>query len=964
MKIGDQVRCQAAAEKGLGVIVGQQMLFQNDYVEVFFAGSGETISFPASELQVVQSPADMVRQKQFSPARRVLLRLFNQQLQASYTGDGLQTAANFKILPLPHQLLAVKYVLDQPSPRVLIADEVGLGKTIEAALVYEELKARGMVTRVLIVAPSGLCLQWQEELRQKFDEDFAIYDRETVQTLKQLHGQSTNIWRLKDRIITSLDFIKPKKMNQEIQETALRRRGWHNEHVSEAAAQAGFDLVIFDEAHKLTKDMSGEETARFKAGKALAETAPCFLLLSATPHQGDSIRFRYLLSLIDPHRFYRGCDLNPENVKAITVRNNKRAVVDFQGQRIFKQRITSLCKISRDKAEDGIELQLYEAVSEYVSEFYNLARQEQNQTMMFLLLLYQRMVSSSSQAIWKSLSSRLASLNELKKTIELGRTEGETAEIEADEIQELVAEAQMVYLESRPYQDLLKNVSYLQTEIDLLEKLVDLARQASLGRNDAKLRTLLELVDEFRIRENDPELKFIIFTEFVETQFYLNTCLQNLGYKTAMINGRMSAEEKRAAKDLFRTEALFLISTDAGGEGINLQFCRILINYDLPWNPMRLEQRIGRIDRIGQKYDVKVVNFQLEDTVEQKVRTVIEDKLERIKLEFNDGEDKLADILSTLEEEFSFEQIYIEAVQKRLHDAAKLEKLAEEIYQRAVDVIGKGELALPFSQLEERYSVSAWELEKKGEESKQLLKGYLGLFGASLQQYKGRQGVYFFDDPVGSKHWKNVIFHQSQALEKEECDLLGPGHPYMMTVSAKVAQELAMDISARMQVEEGKFAGETGVLFIYTLKLSNYIDRERLFIIPCFISAAGQYHSRISKYFQDMPERVRDLIEIEPALDWDMLIEKGQNNAERLAESIYYEETLNLEEKIRKQEESRQTYYKAREQALLRIAVDNIRNARLQELQEEMRMFQLQSRKRRQLVPALNCEQIAYVEFV
>ncbi|MEN6462207.1 MAG: helicase-related protein [Syntrophomonas sp.] len=965
MNIGDQVRCRAANEKGLGVIVGQQKLFQHAYIEVFFAGSGETISFPETELLAVQSPEEVVRQQYFSSASRFLLRLFNQQLQASYTEDGLQTAANFKILPLPHQLLAVKYVLDQPSPRVLIADEVGLGKTIEAALVYEELKARGMVERVLIVAPSGLCLQWQEELRQKFDEDFVIYDRETVQTLKQLHGQSTNIWKLKDRIITSIDFLKPKKMNEEIQETALRRRGWHNEHVTDAAAQAGFDLVIFDEAHKLTKDMRGEETARFKAGKALAETVPCFLLLSATPHQGDSVRFRYLLSLIDPHRFYKGSDLNPENVKAITVRNNKRAVVDFQGQRLFKQRITSLCKIRRNKAEDKIELQLYEAVSEYVNEFYNLAQQQNNHTMMFLLLLYQRMVSSSSQAIWKSLSNRLAILNEFRQTLEIGQNEGETAEIEVDEVQDMVAEAQIIYLENHQSADLLKNMHYLEMEIDLLKNLVDLARRASLGRNDAKLRTLLEIVDEFRIRENDPELKFIIFTEFVETQFYLNTCLRNLGYKTAMINGRMSAEEKQAAKEFFRAEALFLISTDAGGEGINLQFCRVLINYDLPWNPMRLEQRIGRIDRIGQKYDVKVVNFQLEDTVEQRVRTVIEDKLERIKMEFNNGEDKLADILSTLEEEFSFEQIYINAVQKRLHDAAQLEKLAEEIYQRAVDMIGKGELALPFSQLEDCYSVSAWELEKKGEETRQLLEGYLGLWVASLQEYKGRQGVYFFDDPVSGKHWKNVIFHQSQALEKEECDLLGPGHPYIMNVSGKVAQELYMDTSARMQVEEHKFAGETGVLFIYKLKLSNYVDRERLFIIPCFIcSAGGHYHSRISKYFQDMPEHVRDLIEIEPDLDWDMLMEKGQINAERLAEAIYYEETLKLEEKIRKQEESRQSYFRARENALQRIAVDNIRNARLKELHEEMHVFQLQSRKRRQLIPSLNCEQIAYVEFV
>ena len=346
------------------------------------------------------------------------------------------------------------------------------------------------------------------------------------------------------------------------------------------------------------------------------------------------------------------------------------------------------------------------------------------------------------------------------------------------------------------------------------------------------------------------------------------------------------------------------------------------------------------------------------------MRTVIEDKLERIRLEFNDGEDKLADILSTLEEEFSFEQIYIDAVQKRLQDATQLDKLAEDIYQRAVDMIGKGELALPFSQLEERYTVSAWELEKKGEETRQLLHGYLSLYGSSLQEYKGRQGVYYFDDPVSGKHWKNVIFHQSQALEKEECDLLGPGHNYIMNISAKVARELAMDITARMQVVESKFAGETGVLFIYQLRLNNYVDRERLFIIPCFISLDGRYNSRISKYFQNMPEQVRDVIEIKPSLDWDQIIEKGQINAERLAEAIYYEETLNLDDKIRQQEESRYSYFQAREKALQRIAVDNIRNARLKELQEGMRIWELRSRKRRQLIPSLNCEQIAYVEFV
>ena len=512
--------------------------------------------------------------------------------------------------------------------------------------------------------------------------------------------------------------------------------------------------------------------------------------------------------------------------------------------------------------------------------------------------------------------------------------------------------------------DLYKNVNYLESEIVILERLVDLARESSLGRNDAKLRTLLEIVNEFRIRENDPELKFIVFTEFVETQYYLNNCLQSLGYKTAMINGRMSAQEKQQAKEFFRQEALFLISTDAGGEGINLQFCRVLINYDLPWNPMRLEQRIGRIDRIGQKYDVKIVNFQLEDTVEQTVRTVIEEKLATIKLEFNDGEDKLADILSTLQEEFSFEHIYIDAVQKRKEDTAQLGKVSEEIYQRAVELISTGELALPFSQLEENYSVSAWELEKKGEESRQLLEGYLRIYGSSLQEYRGRSDVFYFDDPSTRKHWKNVIFHQSDALDKEECDLLGPGHPYIMTVSRNLSEELLLDISARMQVEERKFVGEKGVLFVYELRITNYIDRERLFIIPCFISTQGKYHSRISKYFQDVQVRASDLIEIEKALEWEMIRENGQINGESLAETIYFEKALELEEKIRKQEESRKLYFQARESAFERIAVENIRNARLQELNEEIDTFQKQSRKRRQLIPSLKCEQIAYVEFI
>ena len=164
-------------------------------------------------------------------------------------------------------------MLDRFKPRALIADEVGLGKTIEAALIYEELKARDMARRALVIAPSGLCVQWQEELKQKFFEEFSIYDRETVLSLKQLHGDEGNVWTLSDRIITSIDFIKPKRITSGLESRLVRQGQWHNRHVFEAACQAGFDVVIIDEAHKLTRDFSGEETARYKV--CLLYTSRC-----------------------------------------------------------------------------------------------------------------------------------------------------------------------------------------------------------------------------------------------------------------------------------------------------------------------------------------------------------------------------------------------------------------------------------------------------------------------------------------------------------------------------------------------------------------------------------------------------------------------------------------------------------------------------------------------------------------
>jgi len=964
--IGNTVTSTIHLNKGTGTVVNVMEIFSEKYADVFFDRTKEKITISVSELSTLLPPELKFNAKEFSSARLFTLKLLKNQILATITQQGLCSAGNFKILPLPHQLLAVDFVLGQFKPRALIADEVGLGKTIEAALIFEELKARNIAKKILIVAPSGLCGQWQDEMKLKFSEYFALYDRETVNSLKKLNGEMTNVWTLNDQIITSIDFIKLKKISDELSERTLERREWHNTHVLDAAAEAGFDVVIFDEAHKLTKDMSGEETARYKAGKKLADTIPILLLLTAIPHQGDTSKFRNLLNLVDPYLFYKGCEMKPENVKKVTVRNNKRAAVDFNGNRLFKQRITSLYTIERDPEEDEIEIQLYDAVTEYVSEYYDMASRDQDRTLMFLLLIYQRMVSSSSRAILKALSNRMNALVEAKETADAANEEiASFSDLDVEDIEELTAEKQMDILER--YEGLKKTVGgskYIEAELEILKQCTELAKSASAGRNDIKFRKLLEVIDEFIIRENKPDLKFIIFTEFIETQNYINDNLTSLGYTTALINGRMSADEKLKARNKFQNEAQFLISTDAGGEGINLQFCRVMINYDMPWNPMRLEQRIGRIDRIGQEHDVKIINFQLADTVEQRVRDVIETKLETIKEEFNDGEDKLADILSTLQDEFSFEKIYIDAVRKRESSAQQLNEIAERMYTRAKEIIDSGDLALPFSDLDSS-TISKRELEKHTEMVKNLMESYLHAHDRELEQYRTKDNVYYFDDPITQKQMKNIIFDQKTSVEHEDYQLFTLTHPYIVELLDYLEDMLTDVTTARIQVHEEKFAGEKGFLFTYTLTITNNIDPPKRYSIPIFIDSKNRYNNRISQYFSDASNvKPSELIAGELNLSIVEALTEAQVMRDQKAESIFIEHKNEQEELIKQIKEKMKQYFSDKEESIKRIAIDNIRSAHLRDLEHDKQKQHAELQQKRAFVPSITCEQIAYLEFV
>ena len=487
-----------------------------------------------------------------------------------------------RLRPLPHQVTALERALATNPVRLLFADEVGLGKTIEAGLVVTELKARGRARRILVVAPKGVQLQWVAELEQLFGEQFVLVGAGGIPV-----DAGINPWATFDQIVCSLDSIKPIRV----------RGGWTPERVHafnedrfNAVVAAGWDLVIIDEAHHVSG--STEDVARHRLAVELAASTPHLLLLSATPHSGKSDSFARLLGLIDD-RFAHGLPLTRQNVASLIVRCDKRAATDGRGRPLFQPRTTRLRIVPYGART--IEQQLYDAVTDYVRHGYQRAKVEKRPAVGFLVLLMQRLASSSTAAVLSALRRRHGAI--VEEGTQLRLFPGG-----AEEWHDLDGEEQV-----KVFQDALG--AAWGNELNEVELLIDVAQRAEAAGIDAKARDLLVLLDELAVNEADPSLKAVIFTEFTQTQEMLLNLLQNAGIPAVAITGALNIYERAIVQSEFRDSARVLVSTDAGGEGVNLQFAHVVINYDLPWSPTKIEQRIGRVDRIGQTAPVKAVNL-------------------------------------------------------------------------------------------------------------------------------------------------------------------------------------------------------------------------------------------------------------------------------------------------------------------------------------------------------------------
>lgn len=567
-------------------------------------------------------------------ARAVAMAASGEPIVAGFVGIGL----------LPHQLAAVERALGNLPVRVALCDEVGLGKTVTAGAIFAELKARGVVRRTLVVAPKGVQLQWVAEFANRFQEEFVQVGREGVPI-----DAGFNPWRSFPQVVCTLDAVKPIRF----------RAGWdaervaaYNEQRFRAVVDAGWDLVIIDEAHHVAG--STDTVARHRLARALAEVAPHCLLLTATPHSGKTDGFRRFLGLIDPS-FLEGRALNRTTVGEVVSRTEKRAAVDNMGQPLFTPRTSEIQAVPYGGRV--VEQALYEAVTEYVREGYGRSVRERRPAVGFLVLLMQRLVSSSTAAIQAALERRLATLDAYVET-PLGLFDEEWTSLTGEEQFNALAT--------------IRGVAWAAERREV-EHLLDLARRANSAGPDAKALFFLQLLRRLKRDEEDPRLKVLVFTEFVPTQEMILNLLKNAGIPAVEINGTMGLAERAQAQEAFRTSAQVLVSTDAGGEGINLQFAHIVVNWDLPWSPSRLEQRLGRVDRIGQRHPVRAFNLVMENSVDARVLDVLEQKLAVILDEF--GVDKRTEILDAIE--IHTDSLYAEALNGSSHLTASAECLVE-----------------------------------------------------------------------------------------------------------------------------------------------------------------------------------------------------------------------------------------------------------------------------------------------
>ena len=558
-----------------------------------------------------------------SEAWKVFLGMEAMRYRFAAEYDPLLAMSTSKIEPLPHQIDAVYgHVLKIPRIRFLLAHDPGAGKTVMAGLIIKELKLRHLAKKILIVAPGHLKDQWMRELKEKFGETFVIADRDTVNAH---YGES--IWTKEAHLITSMDFAR-------------------QDDIVASIRSSQFDLVIVDEAHKMAAYKYGDsvtKTSRYKLGEALSARTEHLLFLTATPHKGDNENFRLFLDLLEPG-FFATSEMLEESLRngenTLFLRQTKEDMKDFNGKPLFLRRhaYTLTYKLSDPERE------LYREVSAYVrNQFGKALSTDKKRNIGFAIMVLQRRLASSSHALLESLKRRQMRLSKLAEDFDRSQRNSATIE-DIDEAEDMNEEDRWRKEEEWEALSVAENREELEKELRTLDGLVTMAKSVVDGGHEIKLQKLKESMEEMASKEVDA--KILVFTESRDTLQYLEGRIRSWGYDVSTIHGGMKLPERVIAEGEFKNKSRVMIATEAAGEGINLQFCHLMVNYDIPWNPNRLEQRMGRIHRYGQKYEVHVYNMVAHDTIEGKIFQRLFEKLNEIRSKM--GNDRVFDIMGNI----------------------------------------------------------------------------------------------------------------------------------------------------------------------------------------------------------------------------------------------------------------------------------------------------------------------------
>ena len=544
------------------------------------------------------------------------------RLRLAHSIDPYAALNASRIDPLPHQFEAVyAHLLSRPVVRALLAHDAGAGKTIMAGMLIKELKRRQGVRRILVVAPAGLTGQWRRELLTKFGEDFTIISREFMQ---DRHLDSLDVWRETDFAIVSIDYARQKRMRQ-----ALETVEW--------------DLVVVDEAHKMAAyqrrpNASLEKTQNYELGEVLSRHTTHFLLMTATPHKGDPDNYRLLISLVDP-QWGDATQYTDGGANPVVLRRTKEEMRKPDGQPLYPERLVEPIDYSLSQQEGD----LLEAVQKFIRKRYERAKSANKQSAAFALVMLERRLASSPYALRES-------LKRMRNRLEERRRKGRIPAVDVDdgawEEWEDLTEGERWARESRAESDAADLVPGKQIGAEMRQLDTLLAATEAINRQGSqqKIKALRDACDLW-VGEQGQQL--IIFTEFKDTLDYLLARLAEWGYTTTQIHGGMAQKERRKAEKAFwEGTARVLVATEAAGEGINLQCCHVMVNFDLPWNPCRLEQRMGRIHRYGQPAPaVFIFNLVATNSMEDEVKQALLNKMDQMRRDLGD---KVFDVVGSV----------------------------------------------------------------------------------------------------------------------------------------------------------------------------------------------------------------------------------------------------------------------------------------------------------------------------